>query len=327
MSRALVYRRRACHTISDTKRARARGGRLGGQMTGWIAVDWGTTHLRAWLMGAGGPRLLQADTGMGGLSPDQFEPALLSLIGPHLRADTPVIACGMVGARQGWREAAYAKAPCAPPGIAEAIHVPSHDPRLNMFILPGVSQDSPADVMRGEETQIAGFLAQRPDFDGVLCLPGTHTKWAHISAGEIVSFQTVMTGELFALLSAHSVLRHSVGDGWDAAAFRDAVNDAMSRPQSIAAQLFTLRANSLLHDQSPAIANARLSGLLIGLELAATKPYWLGRDIALIGADKLTAIYAQALENQGLAPMRHSGDEMTLAGLSAAYAGLKEQLT
>jgi len=74
-----------------------------------------------------------------------------------------------------------------------------------MHILPGLKQDKNPDVMRGEETQIAGFLAGNPDFDGVLCLPGTHTKWVHISAKEIVSFQTVMTGELFALLSQNSV--------------------------------------------------------------------------------------------------------------------------
>jgi hypothetical protein len=73
--------------------------------------------------------------------------------------------------------------------------------------------------MRGEETQIAGFLAQNPGFDGVLCLPGTHTKWVHISAGEVVSFRSFMTGELFATVGPHSVLRHSVGEGWDDAAF------------------------------------------------------------------------------------------------------------
>ncbi|MBM1311078.1 2-dehydro-3-deoxygalactonokinase [Sulfitobacter mediterraneus] len=290
----------------------------------WIAVDWGTSALRVWLMGAGAPRLLRSDKGMGGLAPDQFEAALLDLVGPYLDGPVPVIACGMVGARQGWAEAPYAKVPCAPPGIGNATRPKVADARLDMFILPGVSQDKPADVMRGEETQIAGYLAQTPDFDGVLCLPGTHTKWVQISAGEIVSFQTAMTGELFALLSGQSVLRHSIGTGWDDAAFGEALSDAMSRPQAIAAKLFQIRADNLLHPPAPDSARARLSGLLIGLELAATKPYWLGQRVALIGDAALCARYAEALAAQGLQPEHTNADEMTLAGLSAAYQSLKE---
>lgn len=290
----------------------------------WIAVDWGTTHMRSWLMGPEGVGLLQSDKGMGRLNAEEFEPALLALVGAYLQGRTPVIACGMVGARQGWIEAGYVNVPCAPPGLEQATTAPANDPRLNVQILPGIRQDSPADVMRGEETQIAGFLARSPDYDGVVCLPGTHTKWVHISAGEIVSFQTVMTGELFALLSTQSVLRHSIGDGWSDSAFAVAVSDAMSHPQSITAKLFNLRAENLLHDLPPTVARARLSGLLIGIELAATRPYWLGRAVALVGEPSLTAVYAAALGTTGLTPTEHFGDEMTLAGLTAAYQSLKE---
>jgi len=291
----------------------------------WIAADWGTSALRVWLMGADAPQLLRSDKGMGGLEPNQFEAALLDLIGPHLsNGPVPVIACGMVGARQGWAEAPYAKVPCIPPGVGNATLPAVSDRRLNMYILPGVSQDNPPDVMRGEETQIAGFLALNPDFDGVLCLPGTHTKWVQISAGEIVSFQTAMTGELFALLSRQSVLRHSIGPGWNDAAFAEALSDAMSRPQAIASKLFQLRANSLLHTPSPDAARARLSGLLIGLELAATKPYWLGQRVDLIGDAALCAHYADALAVQGLKPEHTNADQMTLAGLTAAYQSLQE---
>jgi 2-dehydro-3-deoxygalactonokinase len=176
----------------------------------------------------------RSESGMGGLSRDGFEPALLELVGDVLRDGRalPVICCGMVGSRQGWAEAPYASVPCAPPGIAQATLVRSAEPRIAAYILPGIKQAAPADVMRGEETQIAGILTADPGFDGILCLPGTHTKWAHISAGEIVSFRTFMTGEMFALLGEQSVLRHSVADaGWDAAAFDAAVAEAMSRPE------------------------------------------------------------------------------------------------
>ena len=90
-----------------------------------------------------------------------------------------------------------------------------------------MSQSKPADVMRGEETQISGYLAQNPNFNGSICLPGTHTKWVQISAGEIVSFRTFMTGELFNIISKHSILRHSVDEGWDEKAFLESVSEGM----------------------------------------------------------------------------------------------------
>ncbi|WP_299611534.1 2-dehydro-3-deoxygalactonokinase [uncultured Tateyamaria sp.] len=283
----------------------------------WIAVDWGTSHLRAWLMRGDGAVLDRRSSaqGMGTLDRSGFEPALRDLVGDALPA--PVLACGMVGSRQGWAEAPYAAVPCAPPSAAEAVQVFGTD--LDVRILPGVKQARPADVMRGEETQIAGFLAVTPGFDGVICLPGTHTKWVHVSAGEIVSFRTAMTGEMFALLSERSVLRHSMGEGWDVDAFAAGVDQSLSRPEGLAAALFSLRAEGLLDGLDGASAKARLSGLLIGAELAAMRPYWLGQQVALIGAESLSAAYAEALKGQGV-PCRMAGaEEMTLAGLTAAY--------
>lgn len=284
----------------------------------WIAADWGTSNLRVWAM-QGREVLAEAssDRGMNALTRDEFEGALLDLIGDWLGAGpVDVIACGMVGSRQGWVEAAYDPVPCKP--AARLVSAPTRDPRLNVRILSGVSQVDPADVMRGEETQVAGLLAQRPDFDGVLCLPGTHSKWARISAGELCHFRTAMTGEMFALLSTQSVLRHSIGEGWDEVAFADALDETLSRPERLAAALFTLRADGLLNGENPAQAKARLSGLLLGAELAAMKPYWLGQEVALIGAARLTEIYAQALASVGLTPAIHDGTQMVLAGLAAA---------
>ncbi|ANT59626.1 2-keto-3-deoxy-galactonokinase [Salipiger sp. CCB-MM3] len=287
--------------------------------TDWIAVDWGTSNLRLWRMAADGTVLerVEGDAGMGRLSPEDFEPTLLSLL-PDLKARTTVLVCGMAGARQGWIEAPYLSVPCAPPKAAEGIAVPTEDSRLDVRILPGVSQNSPADVMRGEETQVAGFLALNPRFDGVICLPGTHSKWVHVSAGEIISFRSFMTGEIFELLSQRSVLRHGLGQGWDDAAFAAAVDQAMGRPAGFAAELFTLRAEGLLHGLSPDAAAARLSGLLIGMELSAAKPYWLGTSVALLGASKLVAHYRKALEAQAVPVLIADADRMTLEGLKAA---------
>jgi 2-dehydro-3-deoxygalactonokinase len=118
------------------------------------------------------------------------------------------------------------------------------------------------DVMRGEETQIAGFLAANPGYDGMLCLPGTHSKWARVHAGRIERFRTFMTGELFALITSQSVLRHTTdSNGWDEAAFETAVGEIAANPEALTGKLFGLRAGPLLTGMPPEAARARLSGL------------------------------------------------------------------
>ncbi len=292
----------------------------------WIAVDWGTSRLRAWAMTNSGAELTSgaSEKGMGVLAPEHFEGALLDVVSPWLGGGaTDVIACGMVGSRQGWIEAPYAVVPCAvlPTGYA----IPkTNNALLRVHVIPGIRQDAPADVMRGEETQIAGFLALNPGWDGIVCLPGTHTKWAQVSAGELVSFQTFMTGELFATLSDASVLKHTVAPtGWDEAAFVEAVSDVMAKPEKLAARLFSLRAENLLHGLEGDTARARLSGLLIGAELAAARPYWLGQQVAVIGASTLSQIYGAALSAQGVPATIADGPRMTLTGLTAAYKALR----
>ncbi len=288
----------------------------------WIAVDWGTTRLRAWAMDGRSPVAEAAsEDGMGRLTRDGFAPALhglLEALAPG--TSVPVIACGMVGARQGWVEAPYRQVPCTPVGgpLTRAGDGGS------VHIVPGLRQDRPAaDVMRGEETQIAGFLGLNPGFDGTICLPGTHTKWAQISAGEVVSFQTAMTGELFGALRDHTVLSHTLDDADDEAAFAEAVSDGMSRPEALAQRLFALRARHLL-EGTAAGSGARASGLLIGAELAHARPYWLGMPVAVVGERGLAARYAAALRAQGAAPMVTRADACTLAGLGAARKILKE---
>lgn len=285
----------------------------------WIAVDWGTTHLRAWAMQ--GDTILdqaQSASGMDQIPRDGFQKALLDLIEGWL-GDTvmDVVACGMVGARQGWVEAPYSAVPSVPVPDAP-VRVPATDPRIRAFVVPGLKQTSPPDVMRGEETQIAGFLAHRPNWDGIICLPGTHTKWVQVSADEVVSFRTFMTGEIFGLLSNQSVLKHTVSEGWDDAAFAEAVADTLSRPEQLAARLFGLRATDLLQGQDSGVARARLSGYLIGAELAASRPYWLGQQIAIIGDQSLSEIYAIALKQQGAFVEIADSTQSTLAGLLQA---------
>ncbi|MEX0969374.1 MAG: 2-dehydro-3-deoxygalactonokinase [Paracoccaceae bacterium] len=290
----------------------------------WVAVDWGTSNLRLWAMGRDGAVLeaRSSGAGMAGLARDEFEQALLAQLHGWL-PDTgklTVLACGMVGSRQGWVEARYHQVPCSAAPFETLAEAPVQSGQISVHVVPGLKQITPPDVIRGEETQIAGLLAFRPDFDGVACLPGTHTKWVQISAGEVVSFCTFMTGELFSLLSRASVLRHSIAEtGWVDDAFDAGLAEALARPEAIARRLFSLRAESLLTELSPVAARSRLSGLLVGTEMAAAKPYWLGQNIVIIGADEISRIYQRALASQGVSASLADATTHTLAGLTAAY--------
>ena len=170
---------------------------------------------------------------------------------------------------------------------------------------------------------ISDSLATDPEFDGIICLPGTHTKWVRVSAGEVCHFATFMTGELFALLSSRSVLRHSIAaEGWEGDAFRAGLDETYARPQRLAGHLFGIRAAGLLGTPDHTAARAKLSGMLIGAEMAAAKPYWLGQRIAIIGNDQVAGLYGEALTTLGTPSENHDAPSVTLAGLTAAFQTL-----
>lgn len=289
----------------------------------WIAVDWGTSNIRAWMISRGGSVVSSdsSDSGMAELRPDEFEAALLNLIGGWLTTDrrTEIIICGMAGAKTGWVEAPYRSAPCPPLASGETASPVVRDARLDVSIVPGVKTDKPGhDVMRGEEVQVAGYLAGVPQFEGVLCMPGTHTKWVHVQNGAIVSFRTYMSGELFSILSRHSVLGPCLAaDGWNETEFLRAVDTVLCRPESLAGQFFAIRAASLIAGLPPADATSRLSGSLIGAEIAAAKQYWLGRDIVVVGAERIAGAYSSALTKVGAQPKTVDATQATLAGFFA----------
>lgn len=283
----------------------------------WIAVDWGTSRLRAWAMD--GETVLAegtSDDGMGGLSQSQFEPALLQLIEPWLRSETtPVLACGMVGARQGWQETPYRMVPCAPVAHGETVRVATNDPRLDVQIIAGLAQTDPADVMRGEEVQIAGFLGQQPEFDGLLILPGTHSKHVRVADRQVIGFSTHMTGEMFSLISAHTILKHSLSSGpHNPAAFARGVE--IGRAGHALARLFSLRAEGLVDTADPAAAHSQLSGMLIGSELAAVPS---DLDVTVIGNGPLCALYLEALVQIGVQASGLDGGDLVRTGLTELY--------
>jgi 2-dehydro-3-deoxygalactonokinase len=299
----------------------------------WIAVDWGTSNLRVWGIGRDDEIVAEASSGNGMAKLDRagFEPALLELVGDWLSSDRqmPVIACGMVGARQGWIEVPYRQAPCKPVLVGSVGHPETIDPRVKMMVLGGVKQTNPApDVMRGEETQIAGILFEQPMFEGVLCLPGTHTKWVRISAGEIVHFRTFMTGELFSLLSVHSILHHALsGSGLNEVEFANSIRSTVKEPAELAGRLFSIRAEALISSLDAATANGRLSGLLIGAELAAAKAYWQNQDLIIVGNGQQSELYAAGLRTLGRSPDVINASHVTLTGLKSAYRQIAREST
>ena len=291
----------------------------------WIAIDWGSSNLRVWALNNNNAILdsISSNDGMLGLASNEFEPLLSEKISKWGIGDVniPILCCGMVGAKQGWVEAPYASIPYNLMQEVDSVKVSCSDDRLNVQILGGLRQDNPADVMRGEETQIRGFLSIFSNFDGIICLPGTHTKWVHVSAGEVISFRTFMSGELFDLLSKYSVLKNSVkSDGWNDKEFKSAVFESISNPQKIFSDFFRLRADHLLKQVEQSELRSKLSGFIIGAELAGAKPYWLGQNVVILGNNNLSKIYKTALEGQGIFAQEVDATECTLNGLAQAFS-------
>ncbi len=283
------------------------------------AVDWGTTSFRIWLLSECGDILGERRSGEGLTT--AMEIGFEEILESHLEAlgadeDCPVIMCGMVGARQGWHEARYLDAPSDLAKVmGAAVCVPGT--AREILILPGIAQRDPSapDVMRGEETQLAGACAlgacgEDTDASTLACLPGTHSKWAVIRAGTIERFSTVMTGEMFTLIASQSILRHTLHDAPNPTtadpAFAEAVRAAFMAPADWFAELCRVRAGGLLDIGSPASGKAWLSGSLIGAETAlavrlAGNAHDPSRPIALIASGPLAALYAAALGACGLA--------------------------
>ena len=299
------------------------------QSAEWVAVDWGTSNLRAWGIDAAGAVAFERSSakGMGKLTRDEFPAALDELLADVTSTDgkkLEVLICGMAGARQGWLEAPYLDAPTDLQHLADgAVRPAMPDTKLSPSILPGVCQRGGDDnVMRGEETQLLGLAALRSGYQGVVCMPGTHSKWAQLNGTRIESFSTAMTGELFELLKTHSVLRHSLTGELDgpnrAEGFATGAALGLEHPERLLGQLFQVRAGSLLSDRQPDWCAGYLSGLLIGTEIGSNRSLIGSEPVPLIGAAPLCRLYAQVLELIGAKGDILDATEIVLAGLKAA---------
>lgn len=303
-----------------------------------IALDWGTSNLRASLLGEGGQVLETRAAAVGVLAvPERrFEEALMALAGDWIDAHRcPLVASGMVGSRQGWREAPYVECPA---GLAEAagrlVSVPLATGAL-LHIVPGLScvgADGQDDVMRGEETQLWGAALD----PGACCvLPGTHSKWAWLGRHEggvaagavrVRAFQTYMTGELYAVLSQHSILGRLMPPGHaqpgDAppGAFVEGVQLGLAEHANATHALFAVRTAGLAGRVAPEGLPDFLSGLLIGIEIGSATRGALPASVVLVGEPALCARYEAALDVAGIGHRRAPVDATTRGQWRVAQA-------
>jgi 2-dehydro-3-deoxygalactonokinase len=280
---------------------------------GFIAVDWGTTNRRAYLIDASGNRTNEFEDHKGVLSvpPGGFEGAVAEIRGEL--GDKPLLLAGMVGSNRGWKEAPYVPAPAGIDDIARAVVWVGE----REAIVPGVSslKNDRADVMRGEEVQLLGAVAAKlVDPEGLVCHPGTHNKWATLRAGSISDFRTVMTGELFSLLKEHSILADLLKGPVEANdVFKDAARHAIFN-ETLPAELFTVRARVLLGQAKEEDAASYTSGLLIGTDVRIGLSLPTSAQVTVIGRPDLTRLYAAAIGQAGRAAVELDGEQCFLAG-------------
>lgn len=291
-----------------------------------IAIDWGTSNFRAYRLSSDG-RILEtrsAPAGITKVEPGQFSTVLDERISDWLAAGAgPVVMSGMVGSRHGWVEVPYAACPAGRAEIAAGVHrLTSYEPSP-IIICPGLMYRDAAgvpDVMRGEEMQILGAVDVCGD--GTYCLPGTHTKFADVQGGRIVSFRTFMTGEVFGLLRQHSILaRLMAPDGTDEASFDEGVQRARAGG-SLLHDLFGVRTRALFGELPGAFAASYLSGILIGHEIADALPR--GR-VTLVASTTLSRLYARAFGTFGIECVVPDPDAAVTRGLASILALLAEE--
>lgn len=285
-----------------------------------IAVDWGTSSLRAYRLDGDGTILDRRRADRGVLSCDgQFAAELAS----HIDGwdDACIMLCGMIGSRSGWKEVPYVECPAGEREIAASIIGLDRQPGTladrDLLVVPGMiyrNSSHVADVMRGEETQIVGLLDSVGDGTHAVCLPGTHSKWVCVRDHAIASIRTMMTGEAYALFRTHSVLARLMPKEeppLDLQAFDEGLRRS-GDSCGLLHHLFGVRTLGLLGRLSEAQSPSYLSGLLIGHEIREQLPR--PSHVHLIGNDRLQTAYAHALEAFGI-EVRRYGEDLAATGL------------
>jgi 2-dehydro-3-deoxygalactonokinase len=269
----------------------------------FIALDWGTTSFRAYLMGADGKLLDQfaSPEGILAVKDNAFEAVLESHIG-NWDKSLPIIASGMITSRQGWVELPYAECPASAEDLAKNIHVHKTGSGRTIHFITGMHFNSPSlthDVMRGEETQVFGSLETGAHH---FVAPGTHSKWIDVKEEKITGFSSYMTGEVYALLRNQSILgRLITSDADDEKSFLKGVDKALADPAGFLHSIFSTRTLGLFNAMHGEQLASYLSGIVIGTELAhATQHNSRSAKYVILASAGIGARYVRALKHAGL---------------------------
>ena len=297
-----------------------------GAQTHRIAVDWGTTRLRAWLLAPDGRVVgrAQSPAGISVIAPGGHGAALAGACGDWLKAhpDATLAMAGMIGSRNGWIEAPYACAPCGVEDVAARCIDAPESPELGRreaFVVPGVdvrAADGAYDVMRGEETLAFGAGVQ----DGFVCLPGTHSKWVAMEAGRIAGFATFVTGEAYGALAGSFVGR--LAEEPDDSVAGDLAGGKASRLKGgLLRRAFQARAGALGGDIDGHAVRPMLSRLLVEAEIEGARDLFDAvKRVVLVAGPPLREVYARVLEAAGVAVETVDPDGAFLAGIARVAA-------
>lgn len=277
-----------------------------------IVIDWGTSSFRAFRIAIDGAILdrRSAPRGIMHVEGGRFAETLRDHIGDWLKAgENRVLLSGMIGSRQGWKEAPYVPCPAGATELGAAlVDIPFDGAQVKLVPgMNGVDASGIAEVMRGEETQIIGALAAMGG-NGLACLPGTHSKWVRVAGGRIARFTSHMTGEAFGALRDHTILGRMMKDGAPSDAAFDAGVARSAEPGGLLHHLFGVRTQTLFGKLAETGGASYLSGILIGHELRAELGGAQGETVHLIGAPELVALYARAIAASGAKAVSHDAD-------------------
>ena len=286
-----------------------------------IAVDWGSSSFRAFLMADDGAVIDECKTNSGAFQISNYEETLRDACKAWIAAHgkLPIRMAGSIGSRNGWHETGYVECPVAPNDLRNAAVAVENSMDWDISVLPGVCTKAGVgggDVMRGEEIQIFGALQIMDSSSGLFCLPGTHSKWCYVESGRITSIDSYLSGELFALVSQNGSLSAVIeGDDYDEQAFLEGF-ETVGRQSNLLKLLFRARAGVLLDQYSGARLASFLSGALIGYEVRnAVSSVAPDETVTIVAGPELRARYELVFRELDRLSQAIAGEEAFTKGM------------
>ena len=286
----------------------------------WIAIDWGTTNFRAWFIKNDKVlKEINKPHGIKNIPNKNFEDILNKNIKIPKKNNRKIkiISCGMIGSKQGWLDTGYEKNLNLTKN--NLVKVKTKNKYIDFYIVKGLSQKQPYDVIRGEETQVLGYLESDKKFSGFICLPGTHSKWIKITKGKLINFKTYMTGELFEIISRNSILKYSINDKKiNLKIFKNSVILSQRKYFNLFDYLFEFRSRSLL-TKKKYYPKSELLAYLIGNEIKSNINELRNFKVIIIGSDFNSKLYSQAMQILKIDNKIINSKNITINGLKILF--------